>query len=155
MRSRDVIGEVPTPSVDVSCLFLGTLYTPPETSSWLPAVDQLLSEIKMGNPKSAPLNAETSQPGERSKHHLAPKSYVDAVEEEPPVNSSNGTNGISNGSHDDTSATTPASKPSQHTASVLRIVDTGADAKETRENQAEKRPLFERGESTHEYTAAV
>jgi 2-acylglycerol O-acyltransferase 2 len=107
----------------------------------------------------APLNAEPAQPEERKKQHLPPKSYANAVEEDPPVNSANvaaggsainggnsmganGANGVGDGN----------SKSTTHTASVLRIVDTGVP--ETKENK-EERPQFERQESNQEYSAPV
>jgi 2-acylglycerol O-acyltransferase 2 len=86
----------------------------------------------MAAPSAAPLNAEPAQPEERKKQHLSPKSYAEAVEQEPPANGANGSNG--------------------HKASVLRIVDTGAP--ETKDKQ-EERPQFERQESKHEYSATV
>ncbi|PMD51835.1 diacylglycerol O-acyltransferas-like protein 2B [Hyaloscypha bicolor E] len=106
----------------------------------------------MAAPSAAPHNAEPALPDERKKQQLPPKSYADAVEQEPPANGTNGTNdanGINgangNGTeHDD-------SKQTGHMASVLRIVDTGAP--ETKDKQ-EGRPQFERQESKHEYSAA-
>ena len=107
----------------------------------------------MAAPSAAPHNAEPALPGERKKQQLPPKSYADAVEQEPPANGTNGTNdangtNVTNGNgteHDD-------SKQTGHMASVLRIVDTGAP--ETKDKQ-EGRPQFERQESKHEYSAAV
>jgi hypothetical protein len=103
---------------------------------------------------SAPLNAESANPEERKKLHLPPKSFADALVEDPPTNGtsnsnavngakeSNGTNGSSNEEKD---------KSAPHKASVLRIVDTGVpEAKEKQD-----RPDFERQESQHEYSAAV
>lgn len=108
----------------------------------------------MAAPSSTPLNAEPAQPEEREKQHLPPKSYADAVEQEPPANgtnrtnNSNGTKGTkgANGAGDD------GLKQTGHKASVLRIVDT--DAPETKDKQ-EERPQIERQESKHEYFAAV
>ena len=101
---------------------------------------------------SAPLNAEPANPEERKDHNLPPKSYADAVEEEPPAADTNGskpTNGV-NGTNGTGSA--------KHMAPVLRIVDTGApDAKgkeETQEKKGEK-PSMERQESKLEYSATV
>jgi hypothetical protein len=88
------------------------------------------------------------------KLHLPPKSFADAVIEDPPANGtsgangvngvdkSNGTNGTSNEENDRSSA---------QKTSVLRIVDTGTPAAKEKQD----RPDFERQESQHEYTAAV
>ncbi|TVY59409.1 Diacylglycerol O-acyltransferase 2A [Lachnellula suecica] len=99
---------------------------------------------------SVPLSAEPSLPGDREKAHLEPKSYVDAVQEDAPVNGNGATNGT-NGTKGNGSNGAVA-----HKASVLRIVDTGADVKEkeSQEEKAEERPQFERQESKHEYSAA-
>jgi 2-acylglycerol O-acyltransferase 2 len=112
----------------------------------------------MATPAGAPFNAEPSLT-EDPKQHLPPKSYADAVEEEPPVNGSNGadrsngTNGATHatGANGTSSEEVDQSKPNQHIASVLRIVDTGSDAKE----KGEERPKVERQESKHEYSATV
>lgn len=112
----------------------------------------------MATTARVPLNAEPSQPNEREKQHLEPKSYVDAVQEEPPANGTNGTSGTnSKGSK----VTTESEwlQPSPAKASVLRIVDTGADGKDvdmdTEKEKTESRPQFERQESKNEYSAAV
>jgi 2-acylglycerol O-acyltransferase 2 len=110
----------------------------------------------MAAPTAAPLNAEPTQPEDRKKQHLPPKSYADAVEE-PPVNSTNRTgdiNGANGGSKSDgaNGATDDASNQTRHKASVLRIVNTSAP--DTKEKQ-EERPAFERQESKHEYFATV
>ena len=78
----------------------------------------------MAAPSAAPHNAEPALPNERKKQQLPPKSYADAVEQEPPANGTNGTNdanGINgangNGTeHDD-------SKQTGHMAPLLRIVE--------------------------------
>jgi hypothetical protein len=103
---------------------------------------------------SAPLNAESADPEERKQLHLPPKSFADALVEDPPTNGtsdvnrvnganrSNGTNGSSNEEKDESAP---------HKASVLRIVNTVvAEAKGKQD-----RPDLERQESQHEYSAAV
>jgi 2-acylglycerol O-acyltransferase 2 len=109
----------------------------------------------MASTVSVPLNAEPSLPEERKQQRLEPKSYVDAVQEEPPVNGTNGAN--TNGTNNVASNEAQWMKPSPHKASVLRIVDTGADVKEkeTKQENENERPQFERQESKHEYSAAV
>ncbi|TVY19343.1 Diacylglycerol O-acyltransferase 2A [Lachnellula arida] len=107
----------------------------------------------MASTASVPLNAEPSQPDVREKQHLDPKSYLDAVEEEPPANGTNGTNGTTAGSMD-TSSEAEWLKPSSHKASVLRIVDTGADVKERETEEERERPQYDRQESKHEYSGA-
>jgi len=109
----------------------------------------------MASTVSVPLNAEPSRPDERKQQHLEPKSYVDAVQEEPPVNGTNGVN--TNGPNNVASNESEWMKPSPHKASVLRIVDTGADVKdkETKQENGNDRPQFERQESKQEYSAAV
>ena len=107
----------------------------------------------MASTASVPLNAEPSQPDEREKQHLDPKSYVDAVQEEPPVNG-NGTNGTSAKSNNATSESEWL-KASSHKASVLRIVDTGAEGKEKETEKKGERPQYERQESKHKYSGAV
>lgn len=99
---------------------------------------------------SAPLNAEPTAPDECQKEHLPPKSYADAVEEEPPVNGTNGT-ADTNGKKSTESNGTKDGE-GKHMASVLRIVDTGAP--DTKENEKE-RPQAERKESKQEYSATV
>lgn len=100
----------------------------------------------------APLNAEPTQPEERKKQHLPPKSYADAVEQEASTNGSNGTTDVRGGTNGTNGAGNNGSIETGHMASVLRIVDTGAPA--TKERQVE-RPQFERQESKHEYSATV
>lgn len=108
----------------------------------------------MASSASVPLNAEPSQPDVREKQHLDPKSYVDAAQEEPPVNGTNGTNGTTTGSTD-TSSEAEWLKSSSHKASVLRIVDTGADVKGRETEEERERPQYDRQESKHEYSGAV
>jgi hypothetical protein len=109
----------------------------------------------MASTVSVPLNAEPSLPDERKQQHLEPKSYVDAVHEEPPVNGTNGAN--TNGTNNVENNEAEWMKPSPQKASVLRIVDTGADVKEkeTKQENGNERPHLERQESKHEYSAAV
>jgi hypothetical protein len=116
----------------------------------------------------ATLNAEPAIPKEREKQHLPPKSYANAVEEEPPAstpptnryhgNGSNGKNVKDNGTittnskshkvigeHDGDGAT-PG-----HTASVLRIVDTGAEKRKVVEEKVEEKKASEvKGEKVEE-----
>jgi 2-acylglycerol O-acyltransferase 2 len=96
-------------------------------------------------PSTAPLNGEPAKAEERAKKHLAPKSYADAVEQEPHTNAANGTNDV-NVAEDE------GAKQPGHKASVLRIVDTGALEMK---DKLEERPQFERQESKHEYSATV
>lgn len=96
-------------------------------------------------PNTAPLNGEPAKAEEREKKHLAPKSYADAVEQEPPSNAANETNDV-NGAEDE------GAKQPGHKTSVLRIVDTGALEMK---DKPEERPQFERQESKHEYSATV
>jgi len=106
------------------------------------------------------LSAEPANAEEREQQNLPPKSYADAVEDESVVNGSKG-NSITNGLNGTSTATgtngtnsesTAASELGKHAASVLRIVDTGApDGNEKKES----RPLVERQESQHEYSATV
>jgi 2-acylglycerol O-acyltransferase 2 len=110
---------------------------------------------KMVSTASVPLNAEPSQPDEREKQHLVPKSYVDAVQEEPPVNGTNGTNGTNSNGNKVTSESEWLKPSPTHKASVLRIVDTGADGKEKETEKEGERPQYERQESKNEYLAAV
>jgi 2-acylglycerol O-acyltransferase 2 len=106
----------------------------------------------------ATLNAEPALPEEREKQHLPPKSYADAVEEEPPANGVNGINGAKemNGTDYETNGTNDAgrddAKSTAHTASVLKIVDTGAPAAEEKKQD---RPQNERQQSKREYSATV
>ncbi len=113
----------------------------------------------MAAPAGAPLSAQPARPEDRKQQHQPPKSYADAVEEEARVNGSNGAdivNGTSGakqstGANGTSSEEADQSKSTQHTASVLRIVDTGSDA----EKKDDERPKVERQESKHEYSATV
>ena len=107
----------------------------------------------MAAPSASPLHAEPALPDEREKQQLPPKSYADAVEQEPPANGTNGANDFNgtNGANGNGNEHGD-SKQTGHMASVLRIVDTGAP--ETKDRQ-EERPQFERQESKHEYSATV
>ena len=103
----------------------------------------------------APLNAEPANPEERKDNNLQPKSYADAVEEEAPAATTNGTkvtNGV-NGANGSTGTNGAAS--GKHAASVLRIVDTGAPEKKDAKDKEVERPSMERQESQQEYTATV
>ena len=103
---------------------------------------------------SAPLNAESAIPEERKNLHLPPKSFADALVEDPPTNgtsNANGINGVDKSNGTKVRNNEDKDKSAPHKASVLRIVDTGApEAKEKPD-----RPDFERQESQHEYSAAV
>jgi hypothetical protein len=125
---------------------------------------------------SAPLNAEPSRRDQRVSQGLQPKSYVDAVLEDPTEagresvngtsspNSVNGTNSASYGNR-----TTGSTTGSGQGASILRIVqmdDDTAGSSSNRETNGsytsgaeqggqEKRPGAERQESKHEYYATV
>lgn len=103
-----------------------------------------------------PLNAEPSQPEQREQLELPPKSYADAVEEEPPVNGSsneNASNGIQNKSpHANGDKGGSSSGLPKNAASVLRIVDTGAPEKK---DSPDTRPQVGRRESKQEYSATV
>lgn len=97
----------------------------------------------------ASLSAEPALPSEREEQHLPPKSYADAVEEEPSATSTNGIN--------DELEEKDVKKPfgvngksTPQMASTLRIVNTGSDSKEK-----ETRPEIPRQESKHEYSATV
>jgi 2-acylglycerol O-acyltransferase 2 len=102
-------------------------------------------------PNTAPLNGEPAKAEEREKKHLAPKSYADAVEQEPPTNAANGTD-EANGANGMNRAEDKGAKQPGHNASVLRIVDTGAPEVK---DKLEERPQFGRQESKHEYSATV
>ncbi len=106
----------------------------------------------MAAPIKAPLNAEPADPAERMENDLPPKSYADAIQEEYPINGSNGTksaNGVNGtaGSPDSTNIGV-----AKHSASVLRIVETGVP---DREGTPKERPLIDRQESRQEYSATV
>jgi len=105
----------------------------------------------------ATLNAEPAAPEEREKHHLPPKSYADAVEEEPPVNGANGTNGMNGASHEEFNDSKSAGdeEPAPHMASVLKIVGTGASGAPDREEKKQDRPQYDRQESKSEFSATV
>ncbi|PVH88390.1 diacylglycerol O-acyltransferas-like protein 2B [Cadophora sp. DSE1049] len=102
---------------------------------------------------SAPLNAEPANPKDRKDSNLPPKSYADAVEKEAPAAATNGTK-ITNGVNGTNASNgTNGTGGGKHTASVLRIVDTGApEGKDVKEKEGE-RPPIERQESKQEYTA--
>ncbi|KAH8676696.1 diacylglycerol acyltransferase-domain-containing protein [Tricladium varicosporioides] len=98
---------------------------------------------------AAPLS-EPSQPEERNKQHLPPKSYADAAEEESLVNGTNGSNGINGGyneSKDVTSTGANGGASKQYKASVLGIVASDS----SKDEQAQ--PGYERQISSHEYSA--
>jgi hypothetical protein len=125
---------------------------------------------------SAPLNAEPSRPDELESQDPKPKSYVDAVREEPAEvakeitnntstpNVVNGTNGASQDQYTNGSAT-----GSGQGATILRIVQTHSDIRKSpgrnesngdslngaEQIDQEKRPDIERQESKHEYSATV
>lgn len=119
----------------------------------------------------ASLNAEPALPDERERQQLPPKSYADAVEEEPPVNGVNGIHGTNAGKPTNGFGGQVDGEPGAdgHMASVLRIVNTGAGEKEEekekkRQRKQEKeekkqerddRPQIDRQESKHEYSATV
>jgi len=108
----------------------------------------------------ATLNAEPAAPEEREKQQLPPKSYADAVEEEPPVDGANGanaTNGTNGVSHEEVRDSKSAGneKPAPHMASVLKIVDTGASAASEKEEKKQNRPQYDRQESKSEFSATV
>jgi 2-acylglycerol O-acyltransferase 2 len=109
----------------------------------------------MPAPTSEPLNAEPAKPEERETQHLPPKSYADAVEEAPPVNGANGSNGTGSvnrgiGSKHANGGSALDELP-KNSALVLRIVDMDAPEKEG----SEKSPEMERQESKQEYSATV
>jgi hypothetical protein len=114
---------------------------------------QSSGQSSMAAANSAPLNAEPAQPEEREKQQLPPKSYADAVEQEPPAKGTNGKNDANGtlGSNENR-AEHDGSKQTGHKASVLRIVDTGAP--DTNDKHGD-RPQIERQESKHEYSATV
>jgi hypothetical protein len=103
---------------------------------------------------SVPLNAESANPEERKKLDLPPKSFADALVEDPPTNGTsnvNGANGADKSNGTNGSSNEDKDKSAPHKASVLRIVDPGVpEAKEKAD-----RPDFERQESQREYSAAV
>jgi hypothetical protein len=125
---------------------------------------------------SAPLNAEPSRRDERDSQGLQPKSYVDAVLEDPTEadregvngtsspNGVNGTNGASQGNR-----ATDSTTGSGQGASILRIVQMDDDTARPSSNREtngsytsgaeqagqEKRLGAERQESKHEYYATV
>ncbi|KAH7417127.1 diacylglycerol O-acyltransferase-like protein 2B [Cadophora sp. MPI-SDFR-AT-0126] len=101
---------------------------------------------------SAPLNAEPANPKEREESNLPPKSYADALEEEAPAAATNEDN-ITNGTKGANGSNGTNGAGGKHTASVLRIVDTGAPEKEDVKEQEGGRPPIERQESKQEYTA--
>lgn len=109
----------------------------------------------MATTASAPLSAEPALPLQRREQHLPPKSYADAVEESIPANGHNGTDaeGVKNGANTSSGINGSRDNGSEagHTASVLRIVDTGSAPQQ----KQEERPDLPRQESKHEYSATV
>ena len=91
------------------------------------------------------MSAEPALPEERRRAHLPPKSYAGAVEE-PAVN---GANGVSKAN--DVNAAGDMEEETEKTASVLRIVDTGAPE----ETERAEKPELERQQSQQEYSATV
>jgi len=98
----------------------------------------------------ATLNAEPAVPEEREKQHLPPKSYANAVEEEPPANGVNGTNSANKTSNEGANGfnNNDDEKSTPHKASVLKIVDTGAPTE-----KKDNRPQYDRQESKSEFSA--
>jgi 2-acylglycerol O-acyltransferase 2 len=97
------------------------------------------------------LNPEPADPEARKELNLPSKSFVDAVQQEPPVNTVDGNktiNGVNGGSQ----VNGKEKNGDKHMASVLRIVDTGAPDTKSKE---ESRPEYDRQESNHEYSGAV
>ncbi len=94
---------------------------------------------------SSPFSAEPADPIERLKLELPTKSYADAVEETLPGSDEKAANGSEhvNGRN----GTKPTAEVNGHTASVIRIVDTGAP--ETKQTLQEEEILKE------EYSATV
>ncbi len=112
----------------------------------------------MPSSNGALLNAEPALPEERKDQSLPPKSFADAVQQDPPVNGADGSNDI-NGTNEIRKSTEVNSrnnggdaKPGQHTASVLRIVDTGVPGKQ---ETPQERPEYDRKESQREFVATV
>jgi 2-acylglycerol O-acyltransferase 2 len=111
----------------------------------------------------APLNAEPSRPEDRQSQHLEPKSYVEAVQEDPSqaingaangINESNWSTGVNGESQSDSDPSR-----SKHGIAILRITTTlgEGEPKGTPERSDEKqeRPNLDREESKHEYSATV
>lgn len=98
----------------------------------------------MSSASSVPLSAEISLPTEREKHHLEPKSYVDAVKEGSPTNCIRHTNGTSRAAANKSTTLNGFESEPKHTAPVLKIVDTGGEGEEEvmepGMKQEEKRP---------------
>ncbi len=110
----------------------------------------------MASTTSAPLNAEPARPADREASHLPPKSYKQAVEQEPPSGTNYNANGIDEQNH------TSVSQNGDRHIGVLRITNTHGekDSPEDEEKNADAekdsgRPGFNRQESKHEYTAEV
>lgn len=107
---------------------------------------------------SAPLNGEPADPVEKKNHNLPQKSYADAVEEDSPVGEWNETNGTKqvNGING-TMAQNGINGTSNggHTASILRIVDTGAPEQTKKEEKPEESQKSGSGDVTEEYSASV
>ncbi|TAQ89679.1 hypothetical protein B7494_g1984 [Chlorociboria aeruginascens] len=138
----------------------GTLTTAIYQICWLRTVHPIitsfaailhLQQFVMAAQVSARLNAEPAQPDVRENQQLPPKSYADAVEKPALANGQHGVNGKNGdaGVIEKSKGIDHGSKPTQHMASVLRIVDTGEPRKE------EERPHVARQESKPEYSAKV
>jgi 2-acylglycerol O-acyltransferase 2 len=84
-----------------------------------------------------PLHAAPAEPEQRAKQNLPPKSYLDAVEQDFPAEDMDiisNTDGVTG----------------KKGASVLKIVNTGAPAAESK---IQERPEIGREGSTYEYSA--
>lgn len=106
----------------------------------------------MAAPHSAQLNSEPADPEGRKEQNLPAKSFVDAVQQEPPVNGVNGNKEVNGTNGSSVVNGLEENGEGKHTASVLRIVDTGAPERKEKE---ETRPEYDRQESNHEYSGAV
>jgi 2-acylglycerol O-acyltransferase 2 len=85
---------------------------------------------------SAPLSAEPVDPIKRSKLELPTKSYADAVEETIPGSDEKEANGFEHANG--TNGTKPNVGVNGHTASVIRIVDSGtSETKQAPQDQEE------------------
>lgn len=107
---------------------------------------------------SAPLNAEPANPVERKNHNLPQKSYADAVEEDAHISEENGTNGTkevngTNGTNIQNRVN--GTSNGAHTASVLRIMDTGAPEPTKKEEKPEENQNPGSEDVTEEYSATV
>lgn len=113
---------------------------------------------------SAPLNAEPSRPGKRESQGLKPKSYVDALREDPAEAAKEAVNGTST-----PNGVNGTAGPSQNQHTNGSTTETHNDiAKSPGPNESngdsingaehidqEKRPGIDRQESKHEYSATV